>query len=84
MTDETTSLVLEHLRHMRQQIGRVEQKVDTLIVRIGLIERHVAITMSVRRPKTPNMIASTNASTVLNAALNWPKAKPPIEIMRRA
>ncbi|MEQ1673018.1 MAG: hypothetical protein ABL893_19375, partial [Hyphomicrobium sp.] len=42
MTDDTTSLVLEHLRHMRQQLGRVEEKVDTLILRVSLIERHVA------------------------------------------
>ena len=42
MTDETTSLVLEHLRHMRGQLGRVEEKVDTLILRVGLIERHTA------------------------------------------
>ncbi len=42
MTDEATSLVLEHLRHMRAQLGRVEEKVDTLISRVGLVERHVA------------------------------------------
>jgi polyhydroxyalkanoate synthesis regulator phasin len=42
MTDETTNLVLEHLRHMRGQLGRVEEKVDTLILRVGLIERHIA------------------------------------------
>ena len=42
MTDETTSLVLEHLLHMRQQLARVEEKVDTLILRVGLVERHVA------------------------------------------
>ena len=42
MTEETISLVLEHLRHMRQQLARVEEKIDTLILRVGLIERHVA------------------------------------------
>lgn len=42
MTEDTTSLVLEHLRHMRGQLARVEDKVDTLIIRVGLIERHIA------------------------------------------
>lgn len=35
MTEETTSRVLERLRHMRGQLGRVEEKVDTLIIRVG-------------------------------------------------
>ena len=35
MTDETTSRVLERLRPMRGQLGRVEETVDTLIIRVG-------------------------------------------------
>ncbi|MBX9684844.1 MAG: hypothetical protein K2X41_13755 [Hyphomicrobium sp.] len=42
MIDETASLVLEHLHHMRGQRARVEEKVDILITRVGLVERHVA------------------------------------------
>jgi tetrahydromethanopterin S-methyltransferase subunit G len=42
MTEETTQLVLEHLRHMRQRLHRVDEKVDTVILRLGIIEGHVA------------------------------------------
>ena len=35
MTEVTTSRVLERLRHMRGRLGRVEEKVDTLIIRVG-------------------------------------------------
>jgi tetrahydromethanopterin S-methyltransferase subunit G len=42
MTEEATQLVLEHLRHMRQRLGRVDEKVDTVILRLGIIEGHVA------------------------------------------
>jgi beta-N-acetylglucosaminidase len=42
MTDETANLVLDHLRHMRAQLGRVEDKVDTLVLRVGVLERHGA------------------------------------------
>lgn len=42
MDDDARSLVLEGLQHMRAQLGRVEEKVDTLISRVGLVERHVA------------------------------------------
>ena len=39
---EVENLVLEHLRHIRGQIDRVETKLDDLILRVGHIERSVA------------------------------------------
>ncbi len=42
MTEETTNLVLDHLRHLRAQLGRVEDKVDALYGRMGIVERHIA------------------------------------------
>ncbi len=39
---EVDNLVLEHLRHIRGQIDRVETKLDDLILRVGHIERSVA------------------------------------------
>ncbi len=38
---EVDNLVIEHLRHIRGQIDRVETKLD-LILRVGHIERSVA------------------------------------------
>lgn len=42
MTEEMTNLVLEQLRHIRQRVDRTDEKVDTVILRLGIIEGHVA------------------------------------------
>jgi tetrahydromethanopterin S-methyltransferase subunit G len=42
MTEETTNLVLEQLRHIRHRMDRLDEKVDTVILRLGIIEGHVA------------------------------------------
>ena len=42
MADETSNLALEHLRYVRHKVDRVEEKVDTVILRLGIIEGHVA------------------------------------------
>jgi hypothetical protein len=42
MTDGSDNIVLEHLRHVRQQLQRLDEKVDTVILRLGIIEGHVA------------------------------------------
>lgn len=42
MADENTNVVLEHLRHIRNRIDRLDEKVDTVILRLGVIEGHVA------------------------------------------
>ena len=34
--------MLAHLRHMRQHLLRLDEKVDTVILRLGSIEGHVA------------------------------------------
>ena len=39
---ETNNLVLEHLRHLRGQIDRIETKLDDAILRLGHIEHAVA------------------------------------------
>jgi hypothetical protein len=42
MTEDTTNLVLEHLRHMRLMISRIDEKLETVILRLSIIEGHVA------------------------------------------
>ncbi|KAB2940328.1 MAG: hypothetical protein K8F92_16065 [Hyphomicrobium sp.] len=42
MTEEMANLVLEQLRHIRQRVDRTDEKVDTVILRLGIIEGHVA------------------------------------------
>ena len=39
---DVESLVLEHLRHLRGQMDRVETKLDDVVLRVGHIERAVA------------------------------------------
>jgi archaellum component FlaC len=39
---EADNLILEHLRHMRGQLDRVENRLEDVIVRLGHLERSVA------------------------------------------
>ena len=42
MTEETTSLVLEHLRHIRGRVDGLTDDMRQVILRLGAVERHVA------------------------------------------
>jgi hypothetical protein len=42
MTDEMTSLVLEHLRHIRGKVDRIDERVDRVDVRLSAVEGHLA------------------------------------------
>jgi len=42
MADETTNIVLEHLRHIRARVDGLTDDVRQVILRLGAIERHVA------------------------------------------
>jgi hypothetical protein len=42
MTDETTNLVLEHLRHIRARVDGLTDDMRQVILRLGAVERHVA------------------------------------------
>jgi hypothetical protein len=42
MTDETSNLVLEHLRHIRAVVDETREDVKRLILRTGLIEQNFA------------------------------------------
>jgi archaellum component FlaC len=39
---EAENLILEHLRHMRGQLDRMETRIEDVIMRLGHIERSVA------------------------------------------
>ena len=39
MTDTQTHLVLEHLRHIRKQVDATNVNVETLVLRVGAVER---------------------------------------------
>lgn len=41
MTDETENLVLEHLRHIRSQIGNIGAEVQDMKLRLSSTERHM-------------------------------------------
>ena len=43
MTDETTNLVLEHLKRFQASLDRVERKQDEVILRLGRLETAVAV-----------------------------------------
>jgi hypothetical protein len=40
MTDETTDIVLEHLRHIRARVDALTDDMRQAILRLGAIERH--------------------------------------------
>jgi len=42
MTDEMTSLVLEHLRHIRVKVDSLDEKVGRVEVRLSAVEGHLA------------------------------------------
>jgi hypothetical protein len=42
MTEETTNIVLEHLRHIRARVDGLTDDMRQVILRLGAIERHVA------------------------------------------
>jgi hypothetical protein len=42
MTEETTNLVLEHLRHIRAVVDETRGDVKRLVLRTGLIEQNFA------------------------------------------
>jgi hypothetical protein len=42
MTDEMTHLVLEHLRHIRTKVDRIDDRVDRVEVRLSAVEGHRA------------------------------------------
>ncbi|MGO9132648.1 MAG: hypothetical protein ACLP8A_01175 [Methylovirgula sp.] len=39
---EAENLVLEHLRHMRGQLDRIESRLDDMTIRLGHVERSSA------------------------------------------
>jgi hypothetical protein len=45
MTDEMTSLVLEHLRHIRAKVDRIDDRVDRVEMRLSAVEGHLANVM---------------------------------------
>jgi hypothetical protein len=45
MTDEMTSLVLEHLRHIRGKVDSTDERVGRLEVRLSAVEGHLASMM---------------------------------------
>lgn len=42
MTDEMTSLVLEHLRHIRAKVDCIDKSVDRVEVRLSAVEGQLA------------------------------------------
>ena len=42
MTEETTNIVLEHLRHIRARVDGLTDDMRQVILRLGAVERHVA------------------------------------------
>ncbi len=42
MTEETTNIVLEHLRHIRARVDSLADDMRQVILRLGAVERHVA------------------------------------------
>ena len=42
MTDEMTNLVLEHLRHIRAKVDRIDERVDRVEIRLSAVEGHFA------------------------------------------
>ena len=42
MTEDTTSLVFEHLRHIRLRVDGLTDDMRQVILRLGAVERHVA------------------------------------------
>jgi hypothetical protein len=45
MTDEMTSLALEHLRHIRAKVDRIDERVDRVEVRLSAVEGHLGSLM---------------------------------------
>lgn len=42
MTDELTHIVLEHLRHIRARVDKIDDDLSTLTARFGVLEGHLA------------------------------------------
>ena len=42
MTEETTNLVLEHLRHIRSRVDGLTDAMRQVVLRLGAMERHLA------------------------------------------
>jgi len=42
MTDETTNLVLEHLKSIRASVNRLEDKVDTFAAEMLAVRQHLS------------------------------------------
>jgi hypothetical protein len=42
MMEETTNLVLEHLRHIRTRVDGLTDDMRQVILRLGAVKRHVA------------------------------------------
>ena len=40
MTDGVENLILEHLKAIRAELGKLAEKIDTLTQRVGSLERH--------------------------------------------
>lgn len=45
MTDEMTNLVLEHLRHIRTKVDRIDERVDRVEIRLSAVGGHLANVM---------------------------------------
>ncbi|MDP1639871.1 MAG: hypothetical protein Q8L61_03025 [Hyphomicrobium sp.] len=41
MTEETTSLVLEHLRHIRTKVDSIDERVGRVELRLSSVEGHL-------------------------------------------
>jgi hypothetical protein len=42
MTEETTNLVLEHLRHIRTKVDSIDDRVGRVELRLSTVEGHLA------------------------------------------
>jgi hypothetical protein len=69
MMAEVENLVLDHLRHMRGQLDRMEHKFEDVIARLGHVERSVADHSVNSRRSTQSSIASTYASPASKSGL---------------
>ena len=69
MSENIENLVLEHLRHMRAAVDRIERRLDDLTIGVHL-ETSFAHEQSIR-------FASVEARLTPEKGLNWPMRKVP-------
>ncbi len=57
MTEESTNLMLEHLRHIRGVVDETRAEMKHFIMRMGLVERNPVSVLCRTRRKTSNSAA---------------------------